>query len=410
MYKSKSVTKCQICNSKKMNSILFLGYLPPVNKFIKINTKPKQEESYPAELLFCNKCKLVQLGLIVHQKILFPFEYPYTSSTTKILRENFKDLSIKISKKFKFGSNDLVIDIGSNDGNLLTNFKNKFKVLGITPEKIGKIAIKRGIPTLIRYFNLKTANLVIQKYNKAKIITATNVFAHMDNLNEIMRGVKKCLDENGIFVTESHYLIPLLKNVQYDTIYHEHLRYYSVTSLNKLFLKYGLQIFDVEEIPTHGGSIRVYCGYKKKFKVKKSVSLFLKKEKNYLNQNFFKKFEKKVVSSKLNLLSTLSKIKKLNLRIAGISAPSRAATLINYTGLEKNIVDCIFEIPGSYKIGCYVPGTLIPVIEEKKDDLNRYDYLLIFSWHIYKELKNNLKKKGFKGKFITPLPYPKILR
>ena len=409
MFKSKLVTKCQICNSKKMESVLFLGYLPPVNKFIKINTKPKQEESYPAELLFCNKCKLVQLGLIVHQKILFPFEYPYTSSTTKILRENFKDLSIKISKKFKFDSNDLVIDIGSNDGNLLTNFKNKFKVLGITPEKIGKIAIKRGIPTLIRYFNLKTANFVIQKYNKAKIITATNVFAHMDNLNEIMRGVKKCLDENGIFVTESHYLIPLLKNVQYDTIYHEHLRYYSVTSLNKLFIKYGLQIFDVEEIPTHGGSIRVYCGYKKKFEVKKSVSLFLKKEKNYLKRNFFKKFEKKVVSSKLNLLSTLSKIKKLNLCIAGISAPSRAATLINYTGLEKNIIDCIFEIPGSYKIGCYVPGTLIPVIEEKKDDLNRYDYLLIFSWHIYKELKNNLRKKGFKGKFIIPLPYPKIL-
>jgi hypothetical protein len=143
MKKSKIVTKCQICNSKKLESILFLGYLPPVNKFIKVGTKPKQEESYPAELLFCNNCKLVQLGLIVDQKILFPYEYPYTSSTTKILRENFKDLFIKIRRNFNFKKDDLVIDIGSNDGNLLSNFKNDFTVLGITPEKIGKLAIKK---------------------------------------------------------------------------------------------------------------------------------------------------------------------------------------------------------------------------------------------------------------------------
>jgi hypothetical protein len=410
MYKSKLVTNCQICKSKKLDSILFLGYLPPVNKFIKVNTRPQQEESYPAELLFCNKCKLVQLGLVVHQKILFPSEYPYTSSTTKILRENFYNLFKKIKKKFNFQSNDLVIDIGSNDGNLLSNFKNDFKVLGITPEKIGKIAIKRGIPTLLKYFNLKTAELIIKKYKKAKIITATNVFAHMDSLDEIIKGVKRCLDKEGVFITESHYLIPLLTEVQYDTVYHEHLRYYSVTSLNKLFVKYGLQIFDVEKIPTHGGSIRVFCGYKNKFKVQKSVNNFLKKEKKYLNYNFFKKFEKKVLSSKLDLLSILSKIKKTNSRIAGVSAPSRAATLINYVGIEKKIIEYIFEIPGSYKIGCYVPGTTIPVVAETKVDLNKFDYLLIFSWHIYKELKLNLRKKGYRGKFIIPLPYPRIMR
>ena len=164
MYKSKIVTKCQICSSKKLDPILFLGYLPPVNKFVKINTRPHQEESYPAELLFCNKCKLVQLGLIVHQKILFPFEYPYTSSTTKILRDNFNNLFKKVKTKFNFQKDDLVIDIGSNDGNLLSNFKKDFKVLGVTPEKIGKIAIKKGIPTLLKYFNLRTANFIIKKY------------------------------------------------------------------------------------------------------------------------------------------------------------------------------------------------------------------------------------------------------
>lgn len=410
MNNSKIVNSCQICKSTKLISILFLGYLPPVNKFIKINTKPNQENSYPAELLFCNNCKLIQLGLVVHQKILFPPEYPYTSSTTKILRDNFFDLSKKVQKNFNFVKNDLVIDIGSNDGNLLSNFKDNFKVLGITPEKIGKIAIKKGIPTLIRYFNLKTANFIVKKYKKAKIITATNVFAHMDRLDEIISGVKKCLDKNGVFITESHYLIPLLKEVQYDTVYHEHLRYYSVTSLNKLFSKHGLQIFDVEKIPTHGGSIRVYCAYKNKFKVKKNVFRFLKDEKKYLNLVFFKKFQKKVILSKLNLLSKLTKIKENNLKIAGVSAPSRAATLINYVGIEKNIVECVFEISGSYKIGHYIPGTLIPVFEEKKEYLNKFDYLIIFSWHIYRELKDNLRKKGYKGKFIIPLPYPRIMR
>jgi len=410
MNNSKIVKSCQICRSKKLVSILFLGYLPPVNKFIKINTKAKQEESYPAELFFCNNCKLVQLGLVVHQKILFPFEYPYTSSTTKILRDNFNNLFKKVKTKFNFQKDDLVIDIGSNDGNLLSNFKKDFKVLGVTPEKIGKIAIKKGIPTLLKYFNLKTANFIIKKYKKAKLITATNVFAHIDSLDEIIIGVKKCLDANGVFITESHYLIPLLKEIQYDTVYHEHLRYYSVTSLKKLFTKHGLQIFDVEKIPTHGGSIRVYCSYKNKFKVKSSVNAFLENEKKYLNYNFFKKFEKKVVVSKLNLLSILSKIKNSNFKIAGVSAPSRAATLINYVGIEKNIVDCIFEISGSHKIGHYVPGTQIPVVEETNRNLNKYDYLLIFSWHIYKELKLILKKKGFKGKFIIPLPYPRIMR
>ena len=409
MYKSKLVKSCQICKSKNLNSILFLGYLPPVNKFIKVKTKPRQEESYPAELLFCNKCKLVQLSLVVHQKILFPVEYPYTSSTTKILRQNFKNLSENIKQNFNFKRSDLVIDIGSNDGNLLSNFKDDFKVLGVTPERIGKLAIKRGIPTILKYFNFNTANLIIKKYKKAKIITATNVFAHIDNLDEIMKSVKKCLDKKGIFITESHYLIPLLKETQYDTVYHEHLRYYTVTSLNKLFLKHGLQIFDVEKIPTHGGSIRVYCSYKNKFKVKNSVQNFLKSEKKYLNLKFFRKFENNVVFSKLELLKILLNIKKSNSRIAGISAPSRAATLINYVGIENKIVERIFEIRGSYKIGSYLPGTLIPVIEETKKDLNKYDYLLIFSWHIYKELKHALRKKGYRGKFIIPLPYPKIV-
>jgi len=371
MQNSKQIIKCQICNSKNLKPILFLGYLPPVNQFYKLKHKPKEQPSYPAELLHCKNCNLVQLSTIVDKKILFPKEYPYTSSTTKILRDNFQELYKEVIKNFNFKKNSLIIDIGSNDGNLLSNFKDDFKVLGITPEKIGKLAIKKGISTLLKYFNLNTSKYVLKKFGKAKIITATNVFAHIDNLNEIMIGIKNCLDKDGIFISESHYLIPLLKSVQYDTIYHEHLRYYSLNSLNFLFNKYKLEIFDAKEIKSHGGSIRVYCARKGKYKIRMSVNKILKQEKKYFNEKEFSRFNSNVLKSKLNLLKILSEIKNKGANVAGISAPSRAATLINYVGIDHNILNCIFEIKGSHKINSFMPGTLIPVVEEKINMLKK---------------------------------------
>ena len=183
--KSKTIDRCQISGAKDLKSILSLGYLPPVNKLKKINSAPREDIFFPAELVFSPSSKLVQLNTLVNKEILFPKEYPYTSSTTKILRENFKELYKDCRKIINITSKDLIIDIGSNDGNLLSNFKNSHRVLGITPEKIGKIAIRKGIPTLIRYFNKSSANLVLQKYGKAKIITATNVFAHIENVHEL---------------------------------------------------------------------------------------------------------------------------------------------------------------------------------------------------------------------------------
>ena len=186
---SKEVTKCQISNSKKLQSIIFLGYLPSVNTLHKIGTTLKEEITFPAELLYCNKSKLAQLGCIVNKEILFPISYPYTSSTTKILRDNFAELYKDLQKKINLKKNDLVIDIGSNDGNLLSNFQRNHRVLGITPEKIGKLAIKKGIPTILDYFNKKVSVKIIKRHGKSKIITATNVFAHIDNINEIVKNI-----------------------------------------------------------------------------------------------------------------------------------------------------------------------------------------------------------------------------
>ncbi len=405
---SKAVTKCQISNSKNLESLIFLGYLPPVNTLRKIGSTLEEEISFPAELLYCKKSKLAQLGCIVNKEILFPYSYPYTSSTTRILRENFANLYKDTLKITKLNKDDLIIDIGSNDGNLLSNFKSNHKVLGVTPEKIGKLAIKRGIPTIIDYFNKKSTNIILKKFGKAKIITATNVFAHIDNINEIVKNILKTLKSDGIFISESHYLLPLIQTVQYDTIYHEHLRYYSLQSLNYLFKKHKLEIIDTKEIPTHGGSIRVYAARKGQYKISSNVKKQILKENKYLNRKSFIDFKKNVVNSKLGLFNLIKNIKNNGKTIYGVGAPSRASTLINYLGLDQDIIDCVLEINGSYKIGNYIPGTKIPILNENILNKNKPNYLILFSWHIKDELKKNLRRKGFKGKFIIPLPKPKI--
>ena len=406
--KSKTIDRCQISGANDLKTILSLGYLPPVNKLKKIDSLLCEDIFFPAELVFSKKSKLVQLKTIVKKEILFPKEYPYTSSTTKILRENFKELYKDCKKIVNISSNDLIIDIGSNDGNLLNNFKDNHRVLGITPENIGKIAIRKGINTLQKYFDKATSNLVLKKFGKAKIITATNVFAHIENVNLLMKNLLKILKNDGIFICESHYLVSLINSIQYDAIYHEHLRYYSLTSLKYLFNKYGMEIIDAKKINTHGGSIRVYAARKKRFEIHKSVTKILNFEKKFLNWKTFINFKKNVVQSKLNLYSILKKLKNKNKKIYGIGAPSRASTLINYVGLDENIIDCVLEIEGSYKIGSYIPGKKMPILSEKKLYNDPPDCVILFSWHIASELKLNLRKKGYKGKFIIPLPQPKI--
>ena len=405
------VEKCQVCNNAELEPILFIGYLPPVNKMHPIGKRLHEQPDYPAQLLYCQKCHLVQLGLIVDPKILFPPEYPYTSSTTKILRDNFAELYQESKSIINLSKDDLVVDIGSNDGNLLSNFKDNHKVLGVTPEEIGKIAIERGIPTILDYFKKGVVEEIQKEYGKAKVITATNVFAHIENINDITESILELLTDDGVFISESHYLLSLIETLQYDTIYHEHLRYYSLHSLKYLLEEHGLEIIHAKKIPTHGGSIRVYAARKGKYPVKDTVNIILDKEKStILDKGKLLEFKERVVASKLELCSLLSDIKKQGKRIYGIGAPSRASTLINYVGIDDGILDYVLEIKGSHKIGKYMPGTLIPVVEETKLFEDQPEYALLLSWHIADELAPKLKEKGFKGDFIVPLPKPRILK
>lgn len=405
------IENCQICRNPNLESIIFLGYLPPVNQLYLIGARPMEQPSYPAEMLYCSRCHLVQLGLVVDPKVIFPAEYPYTSGTTKILRDNFAELSREVRKLLNLKADDLVVDIGSNDGTLLSNFKDQHKVLGITPEDIGKLAIEKGISTMISYFTDETVGKVLKKYGKAKLITAANVFAHIEDPNEVVDNIMKLLKPDGVFISESHYLYSLLKTVQYDTIYHEHLRYYSLHSLKYLLEMHGLQVFHARQIPTHGGSIRVYAARKGLFKVSENVGKILEKEKKTVtSKKYLKNFRNKAILSKLELYNFLYEIKKKGKHIFGISAPSRASTLINYVGLDDGILDAVVEIKGSYKIGKYIPGTKIPILEESKLFDLQPEYALLLSWHIARELMPKLRVKGFKGKFIIPLPRPIIAK
>jgi SAM-dependent methyltransferase len=378
---------------------------------VPIGEVPRQQPWFPTTLLRCQNCELVQLGLAVDPVIIFPPEYPYTSGTTKLLRDNFADLQRESAAMFELSDKDLVIDIGSNDGTLLSNFKNGGqRVLGIEPTDVGDIANQRGIPTIKRYFGLDTARQVRREHGPASVVTAANCFAHMEDVHAIVDGIVELLKPDGVFISESHYLIPLLDTLQYDTIYHEHLRYYSLSSLKYLLEMHDLEVFHARPIPSHGGSIRVYAARRGAHPIEASVRHILAEEpRGHAMTKRLAAFRNDVILSKLKLLSMLSGLKEKGARIAGISAPSRASTLVNYVGLDEGLIDYVCEITGSLKIGKYMPGTRIPVVDEARLFEEQPDCALILSWHIADELARKLKAKGFRGKLITPLPEPRAL-
>jgi len=405
------VDRCQVCDSTELEPLLFLGYLPPVNQMRTIGAKPAEEAAYPAQWLRCQKCELVQIGLIVDPQILFPPEYPYTSGTTRILRENFAELYRECAGVIPLKAQDLIVDIGSNDGTLLSNFRDAgHRVHGIEPTDRGNLANERGIKTTIAFFDQAVAQRVSKENGLATVITATNVFAHIENIHQILDAIATMIDEKGIFVTESHYLLGLIETLQYDTIYHEHLRYYSLKSLQYLLAMHGFEVLHAKRIPTHGGSIRVYASRKGVHKIRDSVIEVLAQESpESLGMARFAQFSHDVLMSKLKLYRLLEDIKAKKHRIYGIGAPSRASTLIHYIGLDETILDCVLEVKDSFKVGKYMPGTLIPVLDEAKLFEDQPEYALLLSWHIGEELAPKLREKGFKGKYIVPLPVPRII-
>jgi len=309
----------------------------------------------------------------------------------------------------QLGPKDLIIDIGSNDGTLLSGFKQGgHRVLGIEPTEVGKIAASRGIPTLTRYFTPAVAAEVGREHGPARVVTAANCFAHIEDVHSIVDGILDLLGPDGVFISESHYLIGLLDRLQYDTVYHEHLRYYSVGSLAHLLEMHGLEVFHARPIPSHGGSIRVYAARPGVMPINASVAAMRAGEpRGAAMRARLDGFRRDVMLSKLRLLAMIRELKEQGARICGISAPSRASTLVNYVGLDDALIDYVCEIAGSLKIGQCMPGTGIPVVEESRLFADQPDCAIIFSWHIADELAPKLRAKGYRGKLLTPLPVPR---
>ena len=409
---SRPIDCCQVCNSKRLDSVLFVGYIPPVNTMPSLGSVPIEETAYPLEMLRCADCSLVQIGLEVAPEVLFPESYPYLSGSTRILRSNFSDLCVESENLLKLDKDKLVIDIGSNDGTLLANFHEAgYPVLGIEPSQAADVAMSRGINTLKTYFNRDIARTVSIERGKAQLITAANVFAHIGDIHSVVDGIVELLDQNGVFVSESHYLLDLVETIQYDTIYHEHLRYYALGSLQYLLAAHGLEVFHIKRIPTHGGSIRVYSARKGQREVLPSVGEQLAEEdrRGLTDGSGLKDFRQRVIRSKSDLYELIAPLKRAGARIFGIGAPSRASTLINYAGIDDGILDAVMEVSSSHKLNKYVPGTRIPVLDESLLFKEQPEYALLLSWHIAEELAVNLRKGGYKGKFITPLPEPRVL-
>jgi hypothetical protein len=400
-----------VCGAATLESVLFLGYLPPVNQMRTVGERPHEQPGYPAELLRCTNCQLVQIGLIVDPGILFPPEYPYTSGTTRILRENFAELQRESTALLGLRATELVVDIGSNDGTLLENFRAAgHPVCGVEPTLMANLANERGVRTIMGFFGPGAASRVVKECGKAHVVTATNVFAHIEGIHEIVDSVLAMLGDDGVFITESHYLMALIETLQYDTIYHEHLRHYSVESIAYLLKMHGLEVIHAKRIPTHGGSIRVYAARSGARKVTPEAQRLLAEERaaGPLSDRLTA-FRRRVARSKVELHALLRDVLVDGSRIYGVGAPSRASTLINYVGLDREILERVVEVKGSYKVGKYMPGTLVPVVDEGELFSKQPEIALLLSWHIADELMPKLRARGFKGEFLIPLPTPRVV-
>ena len=403
-------SQCQFCLNTNLEEIIFLGYYPPVNALVELNDWNSNQIYFPLQLNFCPNCFLVQIGKSLDPKIVFPSSYPYLSGMTKSLISNFARQAEVASKLLRLEADDLVVDIASNDGSLLINYQRRARVLGVEPTDTANVAIGKGIPTIKSYFDRDVVNNILATEGQAKLITICNAFAHIPGLSQLIQNIKALLKSDGVFISENHYLGKLIETLQFDTIYHEHLRYYSVKFLLNAFKQYDLDIFRVEEIDSHGGSIRVWACHKGFFQIEESVEEFIKNEESEISSaKSLQNFSSRMISWRNEFREIISEIREEGEIIVGVGAPSRASTLIGFAGLSELDVLAVAELPGSLKLDKYMPGTRIPILTESQSLDLEPDILLILSWHLGSGLLHSLAQKGFTGRFLIPLPFPRLV-
>jgi SAM-dependent methyltransferase len=388
-----------------------VGDIPMVNGFTSDAHAAVNSTRFPADWLICSNCDLVQLGFLLDQQTAFPPNYSYTSGSTQLKLDNFRDLFNESQSLVNLTPQSLIVDLGANDGSLLKLYSNAgYIALGVEPTDVADKAKGAGIIMLKERFNAKCARKIANIHGHAEIVCANNLIAHVEQFGEILNGVRILLKPNGIFIVEVQYLFDLIDNLGVDSIYHEHNRYYSLTTLEKQLSRYGFELFRAKHIQTHGGSIRLYLSYPGVQPLHPSVNKFRELEKargSVIDQ--LSQFVKKIETARHELISLIHQIRGTSAKIFGIGAAPRTAALINFLGIDNSMIDCVLEVPNSLKIGCYVPGTRIPVLEENHLITQQPDYALIFSWHISDYLATKLWNTGYMGKFLIPLPEPKSI-
>lgn len=404
---------CRICQGTSLRPYLNLGFTPPADSFIREQSLQQPETHYPLEVYLCQGCGMSQLGYTVPPDILYQHDYPYESSTTRAGRTHFFDFAASVVERFNLGPENLAIDIGSNVGVLLDGFKTKgCRILGIEPSaNIAATAIGRGIETINEFISPKLASQVVESHGKALVVTATNVFAHIDDLGDFMRAINTLLDDRGVLIIEAPHFLKLVKNLEYDTIYHEHLLYISVRPLNKLFNRFGFEVVDVEEIGIHGGSIRIYVSRTGIYPTTKALRDIIAAEEGSRIFDYARlsQFSKDVASHRLKLTTLLRSLKTDGFSLVGVSAPAKGMTLLNYSHIGPEVLDFVTE-KSLLKIGLYTPGTHIPILPDSALADRQPDYALLLAWNFADEIIENLKEYRDKGgKFIIPIPEPRIV-
>ncbi len=398
---------CQVCNSKKLLPVIDLGHIPPCDSLLTKEQLNEEESVYPLRVFRCKDCGLVQIDYIVPPDVLFHPTYPYRSGITPSLVKNLQSTAGKICDKYSIPENSLCMDIGSNDGTLLKGFQAKgMRVLGVEATNVANIAIADGVDTMQAFFGEEIAKQISARYGPVAAITATNMFAHVSNLGDMLRGIDQLLEDGGVFVTESHYLIDILDTVQYDSIYHEHLKYYSLRPLIRLFEQYGFTVTDAERIPNYGGSIRVYSEKGLGRPVSNQLNDLLREEdkRGIYNDDAFVKFRDQAIKAKLDLQEFLLKQRLKGRPAPGIGCPGRSSTLLNFSNIDPELMPYIAEQSSSLKLGLFLPGTHIPVVDEQKLFDEQPEYAVLLSWHYAKPIIEKLRSKGLKSKIIVPLP------
>jgi SAM-dependent methyltransferase len=404
---------CRTCGSNQLYEFLDLGFTPPADRFLREDQLLEPEVHYPLAVLMCERCGLAQLNHVVSPELLYQQDYPYEASITRTGREHWAEFAQSTKEQFNLGANDLVIDIGSNVGVLLEAFKNAgTRTLGVEPAgNIAEIARKHGIETLNDFFGSDVARRIVEEKGRASVITATNVFAHVDDLTSFMKAVDLLLTPNGVLIIEAPYFTNLLEQLEYDTIYHEHLSYLSVKPLITFFARVGMEIFKIEQRDIHGGSFRVHVTRSGKRPVSAEIRelLQLERDRGVHSRDRLEQFARAVEQNRNDLNWLLHSLKHEGKRIACASAPAKGMTLLNYCRLGQETIDFVTE-KSTLKIGKFTPGTHIPVVSDAELIERRPDYALLLAWNFADEIMNNLaayRAKG--GKFIIPIPVPRIV-